>query len=619
MTPPAKFIVQCSCGHQFKHRPAAGERTASCPICRRRIPLPEPTASQAPRTKQLVTAPARSSGPSGRTLWVVASCLCGAVAVAAVVIVLALQNRPNPTHRTVASTPDGPAAIDRDRASSPSGPAERSGLTARGGGELRPDAPAGSLDPGRKFALLVGVSQYDTAELTQLKYPENDITSFAQLLEADHYKRVVLMSYTAGGKQPGLLPTAENVRETLKGFLADREPGDTVLVALAGHGVQFRGETESYFCPMNARLDNKSTLIPLSKLYEDLGACKAGFKLLVVDACRNDPEAKNSRAAGQLESVTRPQELRRPGGVAALFSCSPGERAFEDDGLKHGVFFHHLMEGWKGKAALPGDKAVTLDGLAAYLKREVPEHVKAHMGERHRQMPHPLLDRTEGVVALSEFSRPMSDASKAANPGPADLAPEKSEWAGTGLGFVSNKQTRHPVVGALTITERHGPNFKALYRFDAYKMTLEGSMDALGQLNFQIKEKIDGEFDPSEYTCRGQVTSNRISLSFQNRKGDTGHMELKRMPESVASFSLRGRWKVVHSPAAWTGILEVSDDNTFYDTTQQVRGTWSRDGGVIHVQWHPAQAGERLAIDPDNPNELRGTCPIGPGSTWIRQ
>ena len=51
-----------------------------------------------------------------------------------------------------------------------------------------------------------------------------------------------------------------------------------------------------------------------------------------------------------LVSVTRPLKKRPPGGVAALFSCSEGQVAYEDDDLKHGVFFHFVIQGLKGKA-----------------------------------------------------------------------------------------------------------------------------------------------------------------------------------------------------------------------------------------------------------------------------
>ncbi len=45
-----------------------------------------------------------------------------------------------------------------------------------------------------------------------------------------------------------------------------------------------------------------------------------------------------------LESVTRPTPVKPPGGVVAFFSCSEGEKAFEHAELKHGVFFHFVIE-----------------------------------------------------------------------------------------------------------------------------------------------------------------------------------------------------------------------------------------------------------------------------------
>ena len=83
------------------------------------------------------------------------------------------------------------------------------------------------------------------------------------------------------------------------------------------HGVQFSGSEESYFCPADARLADRSTLIPLDEVYADLEACEAGFKVLLVDACRNDPQSDNARAAGvrwsTCRAVTRPRRSGRRG------------------------------------------------------------------------------------------------------------------------------------------------------------------------------------------------------------------------------------------------------------------------------------------------------------------
>ena len=92
-----------------------------------------------------------------------------------------------------------------------------------------------------------------------------------------------------------------------------------------------------------------STLIALATVYDELKQCKASFKLLLVDACRNDPFAEATRSATEkkFDSLSRPPKKQLPGGVATLFSCSAGEKAFEDKEIQHGVFFHFVIEGLK--------------------------------------------------------------------------------------------------------------------------------------------------------------------------------------------------------------------------------------------------------------------------------
>ena len=206
--------------------------------------------------------------------------------------------------------------------------------------------------PGDKYALLVGVRNYDKNELRNLPYTEADVTALAEVLKRAGYSRVVLMTQTHGAEEQRFLPEGARIRTALRGILEDRAADDTVLVAFAGHGVQFAGEDENYFCPMDAKLRDKKTLISLTEVYKDLEQSAAGTRLLLADCCRNDPRSEQARAADRvkLESVTRPQRAAPPGGVAAFFSCSAGEKAFEDADLKHGVFFHFIIEGLNGKA-----------------------------------------------------------------------------------------------------------------------------------------------------------------------------------------------------------------------------------------------------------------------------
>src|SRR5262249_42941666 len=78
-----------------------------------------------------------------------------------------------------------------------------------------------------------------------------------------------------------------------------------------------------------------------------------------------------------------------PKGVGALFSCSAGQRAYEHETLKHGVFFHYVLEGLRKDAA---DKRgrVTFDALQSYVREEVADKV-------HSLFPHQKPDQSPNV------------------------------------------------------------------------------------------------------------------------------------------------------------------------------------------------------------------------------
>jgi tetratricopeptide (TPR) repeat protein len=252
---------------------------------------------------------------------------------------------------------------------------------------------------GTRFALLAGVDKY--AQLQKLEYSSADVTDLAKVLvesagyRADH---VVLMTQAKSAQNLRFAPEAKKIRRELETLLSLCEPADSVLIALAGHGVQFQGESENYFCPADAELTDKSTLVPLGEVYRELEKCKAGFKLLLVDACRDDPRQAGTRAAGgpKIEDVVRLKHLPPPGGVAAFFSCAEGEKAFEHPDLKHGVFFHYVMEGLKGQAA-DKDGQVELPDLEKYVKREVKAFVYQKYGVSQRPE---IINKTQDLVPL---------------------------------------------------------------------------------------------------------------------------------------------------------------------------------------------------------------------------
>src|SRR5262249_5827020 len=120
-----------------------------------------------------------------------------------------------------------------------------------------------------------------------------------------------------------------------------------------------------------------------------------------------------SRATVNLESVSRPQRLPPPGGVVAFFSCSEGERAFEHEKLKHGVFFHFVIEALSGVAVGPGESEVLVPDLEKFVKKKVRDYVREMYGER--QLPE-MKNGSRDLVPLVRLSRPRGPDTAPARP-----------------------------------------------------------------------------------------------------------------------------------------------------------------------------------------------------------
>lgn len=236
-------------------------------------------------------------------------------------------------------------------------------------------APARGDDTGRKYALLVGVSDYQAkATLRSLPGAENDVTVLRDVLVGGGFKAEDVTLLTSRG--PGK-PTGANIKAALKDIAGRCKAEDTLVLAFAGHGIQMKDGSGPCFCPYDTVWNQPDTLTPLITVFEEVGRCQAKRKLLLVDACRVDPLAETQSADAKKQAVVTGFTLNIPrgGNFVAMFSCSEGQAAWEDARLRHGVFFHYAIMGLAGEAA-DKDGVVTLDALVAYVRSNVIRHVK---------------------------------------------------------------------------------------------------------------------------------------------------------------------------------------------------------------------------------------------------
>jgi uncharacterized caspase-like protein len=185
----------------------------------------------------------------------------------------------------------------------------------------------GQEGSGRKLAVLVGVRTYQHSDLKNLDYPENDVDELAALLNRQGFS-VTLLTTRAKPTDQDQFPTSDNIRRQLAAVLKGATKHDLVLVGLAGHGLQPLSSSQSYFCPFDAnpserdgKLVKPETLLSLGEILGQLRESGIGRKLLLVDACRNDPQVRGGRRGG---GVTQVAVSALPEQTGVLLSCAQG-------------------------------------------------------------------------------------------------------------------------------------------------------------------------------------------------------------------------------------------------------------------------------------------------------
>ena len=255
---------------------------------------------------------------------------------------------------------------------------------------------AQAAEPNR-WAILIGVDDYIQAQ--DLKYCGADQQALKDQLVASGFEagQVFLLHDKATDRK--YQPTKRNIEKQLELVLSLVDRGDVVLLSFSGHGVHFGGK--SYLCPNDAELDDPETLIDTQSIYDLLKGSRASLKVLIVDACRNDPRPGGQRAfkatAGSTALARSFQDEKlTPEGVVLLNSCSPGEISWEEEKFGHGVFMNFVLDGLKGQADRNSDGSVSLSELAKYANL----NTKLHVARKYNDSQRPFITNESTLDAL---------------------------------------------------------------------------------------------------------------------------------------------------------------------------------------------------------------------------
>ena len=180
-----------------------------------------------------------------------------------------------------------------------------------------------------RVALVIGNSAYRS--VPALDNPANDAKAVAELLIAAGFE-VTLVTDLA----------QSDMRQAIQAFAAkitEKGPGAVAHVFYAGHGVQVDGE--NFLVPVDARIERESDVpmqaVRLSDLMNTLSAVPSSIRIVVLDACRNNPFSEIRKTTGHGLAI-----VDAPNGSIVSYSTAPGFEA-EDGAGDHSPFTAALL------------------------------------------------------------------------------------------------------------------------------------------------------------------------------------------------------------------------------------------------------------------------------------
>ncbi len=251
-------------------------------------------------------------------------------------------------------------------------------------------------DRAKRFAVLIGVNDYDDEQIGALVGPANDMQMLEDALVANAgFDRNHIRRLTRDQAEASLKPTRFNVLRALSNALKAVPPDGLLVLAFSGHGTERNGR--AFLLPADAQVNADIELLEASAL--EVAALKNMIRnrrsspaspvtgvaqvVVLLDACRNDPTSGKDTS---INPLTRAYDFSlRNSNVKAfvtLYATALGARAYESRARRQGYFISEVVAALRGEArdALNERGEVTLDRLIRHIQKEVPARVAFETG-----------------------------------------------------------------------------------------------------------------------------------------------------------------------------------------------------------------------------------------------
>jgi hypothetical protein len=268
--------------------------------------------------------------------------------------------------------------------------------------------PAPVATPRRElWAVVIGVGQYNSTAIPQLKYSVADAEAFHEVLisKGGFKKENVLLITDKTARKP----TLRDLKWALGTFLArSAKKEDLILIFFAGHGapeIDPRGAEPDglakYLVPSDADPnDLYATGLPMDEFQTIFDRIEAERVVVFLDACYSGAAGGRTFASRRTRAARVDEvfldRLTRSRGRAIVTASQASEVSLEVPELGHGLFTHFLVQGLRGAADLDRDGIVSLQEIYQYLEQQVSQKSRAMGGNQHPVMKGEM----EGILPL---------------------------------------------------------------------------------------------------------------------------------------------------------------------------------------------------------------------------
>jgi uncharacterized caspase-like protein len=210
------------------------------------------------------------------------------------------------------------------------------------------DTVASAEGLGRRVALVIGNSAY--LGVANLPNPTKDASAVADALKGAGFAGVWVVTDA----------TREGMVRALREFQDEADKADWAVLYFAGHGLEVAGV--NYLVPTDARLkvdrDVQDEALALNRVLDAIDGAKK-VKIVILDACRENPFAQQMRRMSASRSVSRGLTRIDPEGrTMVVYAAKDGEVADDGNG-DHSPFTAALIR----RLQQPGIEINRLFGL----------------------------------------------------------------------------------------------------------------------------------------------------------------------------------------------------------------------------------------------------------------